>query len=141
MAKTIKVNIVSLEESIYSGEASWVQASCQKGDVGIYPGHAPYLTQLSPGPVRVVLSEHGHEDVVFVSGGILEVQPDVVTILADTVLRGTDMEEQALLKAKEEAARLLTEQKTDIDYSHAKAELLRAAAMLRTLKMLRKEIK
>jgi F-type H+-transporting ATPase subunit epsilon len=141
MAKNIQVNIVSLEASIYSGAALSVQATCLKGDVGIYPGHAPFLTQLSPGPVRVVLSEEGEEDVVFVSGGILEVQPDVVTILADTVVRGADMEEQALIKAKDEAARLLSEQKTDIDYSQAKAELIRAAAMLRTLKMLRKEIK
>ena len=141
MANTISVNVVSLEASVYTGEALQIQASCIKGDVGIFPGHAPFLAELIPGPVRIVRPGTEEDDIVYVSGGILEVQPNQVTVLADTVIRCSDIEEQAVIQAREEAAKLLSEQGADIDYAHAKTELIRAAAMLRTLSLLRKQIR
>lgn len=136
----LRVEVVSLEGEIYSGVARSVQATGSQGGLGIYPNHAPLLTELVPGPVRIV-QEDGQEEIVFVSSGILEVQPWVVTILADTVLRAKDIDEAEVLRAKERALALLQTQRADVDYAMAHAELLRVAGMLRTLQELRSHIR
>jgi len=135
MAKTLQVDIVSAEEEVYSGEASMVVASAQLGEVGITPGHAPLLTQLAPGDIRV--QHDGEEEIIYVSGGMLEVQPDVVTILSDTAIRAQDLDETAALEAKRRAEERIAQQKDEYDFARARAELAEAAAQLRTLRKLR----
>jgi len=136
MAKTLHVDIVSAETEIYSGTAAMVSASAELGEVGITPGHSPLLTQLAPGDVRVV-HPNGEEEIVYVSGGMLEVQPDVVTILSDTAIRARDLDESAALEAKRQAEERIAQQKDDYDFARARAELAEAAAQLRTLQRLR----
>lgn len=136
MAKSLQVEIVSAEAEIYSGTASLVSASAQLGEIGVTPGHSPLLTHLAPGDVRVV-RENGEEEIIYVSGGMLEVQPDVVTILSDTAIRAHDLDEQAALEAKREAEERIAQQKDDYDFARARAELAEAAAQLRTLQKLR----
>lgn len=136
MAKSLQVEIVSAEAEIYSGSASLVSASAQMGEVGITPGHSPLLTHLAPGDVRVV-RDNGEEEIIYVSGGMLEVQPDVVTILSDTAVRAQDIDEQAALEAKRQAEERIAQQKDDYDFARARAELAEAAAQLRTLQKLR----
>ena len=140
MAITMHVDVVSLEEAIYSGLAESLQVTGIQGDLGIFPFHAPLLTELMPGPVRIVKAAKT-EEVIFISGGLLEVQPDVVTILADTVLRGRDLDEAEAFKAAERAKAFLLEQKADIDYALARVELARAAGLLRTIREIRKQIR
>lgn len=139
-AHTIRVEVVSLEGEVYSGLARFVQVTGSMGDLGIYPRHAPLLTAIAPGPVRIIAAD-GTEEIVFVSSGILEVQPWVVTILADTVVRGKDIDEVAVSQAKERALALLQTQHGDVDYALAHAELLRVAGMLRTLHELRTKLR
>ncbi|MBQ0715580.1 F0F1 ATP synthase subunit epsilon [Paraperlucidibaca wandonensis] len=136
MAKTIHCDIVSAKESIFAGAATLVVAHGTLGDVGITPGHAPLLSQLAPGPVRI-MSEAGDELVYYVSGGVIEVQPNVVTILADTALRAADMDEAAALEARKHAQEALTNQKSEMDTSVALASLAEAAAQLRTLQAMK----
>lgn len=136
MAHTIKVDIVSASESIYGGSVEMVIAHGVQGDLGIMPGHAPLLTQLSPGPVRVV-KEGGEEEVYYVSGGMLEVQPDLVTILADTAVRAKDVDEAAAEQARKHALEALSNQKSELDTSAALAALAEAAAQLRTLQQMK----
>jgi F-type H+-transporting ATPase subunit epsilon len=136
MAQTIKCDIVSASESIYGGTVTMVIAHCVQGDLGILPGHAPLLTQLSPGPVRVV-KEGGEEEVYYVSGGMLEVQPDLVTILADTAVRAHDVDEAAAEQARKAALEALSNQKSEMDTSAALAALAEAAAQLRTLQQMK----
>jgi len=136
LAETIKVDIVSAEKSIYSGEAAMVFAPASEGEVGIAPGHSALLTQLGPGEVRLRLSD-GKEDAYYVSGGILEVQPHIVTVLSDTALRAHDIDEAAALKAKEEAEKALYNQESEIDYGAAQAALAEAVAQLETLRRMR----
>ena len=133
----IDVDIVSAEGEIFSGSASMVFAPAMEGDVGIAPRHAPLLTKLRAGEVRV-RDEQGQDAHYFVSGGILEVQPFKVTVLADAALRAKDLDEAAALEAKRRAEDALSQRRTDIDYAHAQAELAEAMAKLQMLERLRK---
>lgn len=136
MAMTIHVDIVSAEKEIYSGTAEIVFAPLVTGEVGILPRHAPLLARMKPGEVRV--RSASNEDLSFyVSGGLLEVQPHVVTVLADAALRARDLDEAAALKAKERAEEALRNRKTDIDYAKAQVELAEAIAQLRAIQKLR----
>ena len=139
MAMTIHCDIVSAEESIFSGLVELVVATGSLGDLGVTYGHAPLLTGLEPGPVRIKLQD-GTEQVYFVSGGYLEVQPGTVTILADTALRAHDIDEASALEAQKQALHTLTNQTGEMDYSRAAAELAAAAAQLRTLQQIRKKL-
>lgn len=136
MAHSIHVDIVSAEHELFSGEATMVFAPAVQGEVGIAPLHTPLLTMLNAGDVRVQTPDGG-EEVIYVSGGMLEVQPHVVTILSDTALRAEDIDEAAALKAKEDAERTLADNKSDIDEARARAELLQAVAQLGALRKLR----
>jgi F-type H+-transporting ATPase subunit epsilon len=134
MAMTIHVDIVSAEKEIYSGQAEMVFAPLVTGEVGILPRHAPLLARMKPGEVRV---RTGNEDLSFyVSSGLLEVQPHVITVLADTALRARDIDEAAALKAKERAEEALRNRKANIDYAKAQAELAEAVAQLRVVQEL-----
>jgi len=137
---TLKCNIVSAEEEIFSGTATMVVATGEMGELGITPRHAQLITRLKPGQVRVI-KEDGEEEFLYVSGGILEVQPHLVTILADTAVRAHDLDEAAALKAKEEAERALADHDAEIDYAKAQAELAEAVAQLAALERLRKMVK
>lgn len=136
MANTIQVDIVSAEHELFSGEATMVFAPAVQGEVGIAPRHTPLLTPLNAGDVRVQ-TEDGEEQIIYVSGGMLEVQPHLVTILSDTALRAEDIDEEAALKAKEDAERALADRQAGVDEARARAELLQAAAQLSALRKLR----
>lgn len=136
MANTIHVDIVSAEHELFSGEATMVFAPAVMGEVGIAPRHTPLLTPLNAGDVRVQTVE-GDEQIIYVSGGMLEVQPHLVTILSDTALRAEDIDEEAALKAKEDAERALADRQSGIDEARARAELVQAAAQLSALRKLR----
>lgn len=136
MAQTIQCDIVSASESIYGGNVTMIIAHGVQGDLGILPGHAPLLTQLSPGPVRVI-KEGGEEEVYYVSGGMLEVQPTIVTILADTAVRAADVDAAAAEQARKAALESLSNQKSEMDTSAALAALAEAAAQLRTLQQMK----
>lgn len=138
MANTIKVDIVSAERAIFSGEAAMVFAPAALGEMGIAPGHTPLVTQLSAGEVRVQSSEGGEES-FYVSGGLLEVQPHIVTVLSDTAARAEDLDEAAIIKAKEDAERVLHDREASIDYAKALAEHAELAAQLRAIQRLRKK--
>ena len=138
MAMTIHCDIVSAEQQIFSGIVEMVVATGVLGDLGVVYGHAPLLTTLVPGPVRVV-KPGGEEDVFYVSGGFLEVQPGVVSILADTALRASDMDEAAAEQARNEALVSIENQASEFDYGRASARLAEAAAQLRTLQKIRQK--
>lgn len=138
MASTIHVDIVSAEAEIFSGTANMVFAPAEMGEVGIAPRHTPLLTRLKPGEVRVQI-EGQEEQFFYVSGGMLEVQPHVVTVLADVALRARDIDEAAALKAKERAEKAMADRKTDFDFARAEAELAEAVAQLRALKKIREK--
>ena len=140
MTKTIRCDIVSAHEEIFSGEVSMVFASGIAGDLGISPRHAPLITQLKPGPVRVQ-DESGEEQFYFVSGGIIEVQPHVVTVMADTAMRGEDIDQAAAEAAKAEAERELADRTGEMEVAEAQAKLLEAVAQLRALEHLKKSLK
>ena len=137
MAMTIRVDIVSAEEEIYSGLAEMVFAPAEQGDVGIAPRHAPLITKLKPGEVRVKISDKEIQS-YYVSGGMLEVQPKIVTVLADTAIRAHDIDEAAALQAKARAEEMLSDKSGKYDYAIAKAELAQAITQLRTLDRFRK---
>jgi len=138
MTDTIKIDIVSAEKSIFSGIASMVFVTGSMGEIGVAPGHAPLLTALRPGQVRVQLPEKD-ELVFYISGGLLEVQPKVVTVLADTAIRAEDLDEAAAIEAREAAERKFKEQGADFNYSQALAELALTAARIRAIKSLRQK--
>ncbi|SFW71496.1 F0F1 ATP synthase subunit epsilon [Luteibacter sp. UNCMF366Tsu5.1] len=140
MPHTIRVDIVSAEAEIYSGEATLVVATGELGELGIAPRHAPLITRLKPGHVDVVAAS-GERQQFYVSGGILEVQPQVVTILADTAARAADLDEAAALKAKEEAEAALANRGEQLDVAEAQAKLAEALAQLQALERLRKTLK
>ena len=123
MANTMQVDIVSAEAEIFSGEATMLIASAELGEVGIAPGHTPLITRIRPGEIRVQQPDDGEELDIYVSGGILEVQPYVVTILADTVMRADEIDEAAAQKAKEEAEAALAGKAGDIDFSSVQQQL------------------
>lgn len=139
-AFTTHLDIVSLEKEIFSGLVNSLTVTGSEGELGIQPGHAALITLLKPGTIRVV-KQGGHEETFFISGGVLEVQPDVVTVLADTVVRAEDLDEAAAIEAKEHAEKLLSSRRADIDYSAAAAELARAVAQLRMIKQLRSKVR
>jgi F-type H+-transporting ATPase subunit epsilon len=140
MTHTIRVDIVSAEAEIYSGEATLVVATGELGELGIAPRHAPLITRLKPGHVDVVAA-NGERQQFYVSGGILEVQPQVVTILADTAARAADLDEAAALKAKEEAEAALANRGEQLDVAGAQAKLAEALAQLQALERMRKTLK
>jgi len=136
MAMTIHVDIVSADTSIYSGRVEAVFASAFMGEVGIYPRHTPMLTRLKPGEVRILVD--GVEEQFYVSGGILEVQPSVVTILADTAVRADDIDEAAAIEAKAEAERSLKDRGAKMEFAEAQIKLAEAMAQLRSIERMRK---
>ncbi len=139
MAITVHCDIVSAEEEIFSGLVEQIVATGSEGDLGISPGHAPLLTALKPGPIRV-LKQDGEEEVYYISGGFLEVQPSQVKVLADTAMRAGDMDEAAALEAQKQAEQALANQQGEFDYSRAATQLAEAAAQLRTLQAIRKKL-
>jgi F-type H+-transporting ATPase subunit epsilon len=138
MAMTLHVDIVSAEAEIFSGTATMVFAPAVMGEVGIAPRHTPLLTRLKPGEVRVQ-TQGGEEQSFFVSGGMLEVQPHVVTVLADTAIRARDLDEAQALEAKERAEKMLADKSADIDYAKAQAELAESMAQLSAIRKLREK--
>ena len=138
MAMTIQCDIVSAEREIFSGLVEMVITTGSLGEVGIAYGHAPLLTGIKPGPVRLI-KQGGTEEIYFVSGGFLEVQPYHVTVLADTALRADDMDEAAALEAQQLAQQQLSEQSNEIDLQRAAAQLAEAAAQLRTLQAIKRK--
>ena len=138
MASNFHVDIVSAEREIFSGDAEMVFAPAEMGELGITPRHAPLLTRMKPGIVRV---KHGGEESVFyVSGGILEIQPHAVTVLSDTAMRARDIDEAAAQEAKRKAEEALANQTDDLDVARAQAELLEAVARLKALEQIRKKL-
>ncbi len=138
MSMTMHVNIVSAEAEIYSGTVEQVYAPAVMGEVGIFPRHTQLLTHLKPGEVRVV-KEGGEEEFYFVSGGILEVQPHVVTVLADTAVRAKDLDEAQAMEAKKRAEQALADRQGDVDYARAEAELAEAIAQLQAIQRMRRK--
>lgn len=131
-AMTVQLNVVSAEEELFSGRIESLQITGSEGELGVMPGHAPLLTSLKPGMARIV-KQHGEEEVLYLSGGMLEVQPNQVTVLADVATRGEDLDEQAALEAKERAEKHLNDHGSDVDYAEAASELARAVAQLRVI--------
>jgi F-type H+-transporting ATPase subunit epsilon len=136
MAMTIHVDIVSAERELFSGPAEMLVAPAEGGDVGIMPRHSQLLTRLRAGEVRIKVPS-GAEQFIYVSGGLLEVQPHVVTVLADTALRAKDIDEAAAVAAKERAEKALVDKQSQMDYAKAQAELAEAVAQLHTLRRLK----
>jgi F-type H+-transporting ATPase subunit epsilon len=136
MAMTVHVDIVSAEAEIFSGLAEMVFAPAVMGEVGVLPGHAPLVTSLKPGEIRVRLPG-GEEQSFFVSSGMLEIQPHVITVLSDTAQRASDLDEASALEAKERAERMLADRQADFDEAQARAELAQAAAQLQAIRRLR----
>jgi len=137
MAHTIHVDVVSAEEMIFSGEAEFVALPGEAGELGIYPKHTPLITRIKPGAVRIKVAGQAEDEFVFVAGGILEVQPDAVTVLADTAIRGHDLDEAKALEAKKLAEQALVNRESTIDYAQAQAELATAIAQLAAIQKLR----
>jgi len=135
---TIQVEVVSAEESIFSGEAKFVALPGEAGELGIYPRHTPLITRIRPGSVRIETAD-GREEFVFVAGGILEVQPNRVTVLADTAIRGKDLDEAKALEAKRKAEEALASKAAEMDYAKAQAELMEAIAEIQAIQRLRKK--
>lgn len=140
MASTIRCDIVSAEQEIFQGAVTMVVATGEMGELGIAPRHAPLITRLKPGQVRVIL-EGGEEQTFYVSGGVLEVQPQVVTVLADTAVRAKDIDEAAAKAAKAEAERVLADRADAIEVAQAQARLAEAMAQLQALERLRRQLK
>jgi len=139
MATSFHCDIASTEDRIFSGEIESLVAAGSLGDLGIYPGHAPLLTALIPGPVRIILAG-GEEEIYYVSGGFLEVQPGTVNILADTAIRADDVDEATAEKARQEAEAAIANQDAEFEYSKAASQLAEAAAQIRTIQQLRKKL-
>ena len=136
MANTMQVDVVSAEEEIFSGQAEFVALPGEAGELGIYPRHTPLITRIRPGAVRIQVAGGG-EEFVFVAGGILEVQPNAVTVLADTAIRGGDLDEAKALEAKKQAEELMLNKESKIDYAKAQAEMAAAIAQLAAIQKLR----
>ena len=137
---TIRCDIVSAEAEIFQGEATLIVATGEMGELGIAPRHAPLITRLKPGQVRVI-AENGEEQFFYVSGGILEVQPQVVTVLADTAIRAEDIDEAAVRKAKDEAERVLANRSEAMEVAEAQQRLAEVTAQLQALERLRRNLK
>lgn len=140
MAMTVHVDVVSAEESIFSGLAEMVVIPGEIGELGIYPRHAPLLSRIKPGSVRIKLPDQDDFVLIYVSGGMLEVQPNLVTVLADTAIRGADLDEVRALEAKRKAEEAMKNRVSDIDYAAAQAELSESLAQLQAIQKLRKQV-
>ena len=136
MAHTIQVDVVSAEESIFSGPAEFVVLPGEAGELGIYPKHTPLITRIKPGAVRIKLADSTDEEFVFVAGGILEVQPNAVTVLADTAIRGKDLDEAKANEVKKMAEEAMVNRESDVDYAVAQAEFAIAIAQLAAIQKL-----
>jgi F-type H+-transporting ATPase subunit epsilon len=137
MTNTIHVDVVSAEESIFSGEAEFVVLPGEVGELGIYPRHTPLITRIKPGSVRIKVPGQTEEELVFVAGGVLEVQPGVITVLADTAIRGHDLDEAKALEAQQLAREAMQNRASQMDYAKAVAELAEASAQLAAIRKLR----
>lgn len=138
MANTVHIDVVSAEASIFSGEAAFVVAPAGAGEVGIYPNHAPMITTIKPGALRIQLADTAEETVIYLSGGMLEVQPGMITVLADTAIRGADLDEAKAVAAKAAAEEAMRNRTSDMDYAKAQAELAEAVAQIQAIQKLRK---
>jgi len=136
---TLHVDVVSAEEEIFSGEAKFVALPGDMGELGIYPRHTPLITRIKPGAVRIQRADNGEEELVFVAGGILEVQPDRVTVLADTAIRGRDLDEAKAQEAKKRAEEAIRNAKSEIDLAMAQSEFATMAAQIAAIAKLRKK--
>ncbi|MFT4807375.1 MAG: F-type H+-transporting ATPase subunit epsilon [Paraglaciecola sp.] len=137
MTTTVHLDVVSAETSIFSGLVKTIQVTGSEGELGILPGHTPLLTMLMPGMVRLV-NQNGDEETIYINGGVLEVQPDSITVLADTAIRAEDLDEQAALDAKKRAEEHIANPSADFEYAEAAVELAEAIAQLRLIQKLRK---
>lgn len=138
MTMTVHVDVVSAEESIFSGLAEFVVLPGEAGELGILPGHMPLMTRIKPGAVRLKVPQQDQEELIFVAGGILEVQPGLVTVLADTAIRGKDLDEAKALDAKRKAEEAMADKSAEMDYARAQAELAEAVAQLAAIQKLRR---
>lgn len=138
MAMTVHVDVVSAEEQIFSGLAELVSLPGEAGELGILPGHTPLLTRIRPGAVRIKIPNQAEQEVIFVAGGLLEVQPNLVTVLADTAIRGADLDQAKALEAKRKAEEMLANRDSKIDYAKVQLELAEAIGQLTTIERLRK---
>ncbi len=139
MANTIHVDVVSAEEQIFSGEAEFVVLPGEAGELGIYPRHTPLITRIKPGTVRVKVSGQDAEEMIFVAGGILEVQPGVVTVLADTAIRGHDLDEAKALEAKKLAEEAMQNKTSKLEIAKAQSELAEAMAQIQAIQRFRRK--
>ena len=138
MANTVQIDVVSAEESIFSGEAEFVVAPAKMGEVGIYPNHAPMITTLKSGSLKIKLADKKEEQLIYVSGGILEVQPGMITVLSDTAIRAKDLDESKAAAAKKAAEEAMKNKSSDMDYAKAQAELAEAMAQIQAIEKLKK---
>jgi len=136
---TLRVDVVSAEESIFSGEAKFVALPGEMGELGIYPRHTPLITRIKPGAVRIIRADNDQEEFVFVAGGILEVQPGTVTVLADTAIRGNDLDEAKAVEARKQAEESMKNAKSDIDFAKAQGEFAAMAAQIAALRKFRRK--
>ena len=134
---TFHLDVVSAEKLLFSGRAETIQVTGSQGELGIYHGHAPLLTEITPGMVRII-KQHGQEEIIYLSGGMLEVQPNVVTVLADTAIRGVDLDEAKAEEAKRQAQEKISNKFDDIDFTQAAADLAKAIAQLKVIELTRK---
>ena len=139
MAATIHVDVVNAQESIFSGEAKFVALPGEMGELGIYPRHTPLITRIKPGAVRIIRADNDEEEFVFVAGGILEVQPGTVTVLAETAIRGHDLDEAKAVEARKQAEESMRNAKSDIDFAKAQGEFAAMAAQIAALRKFRKK--
>ena len=139
MANTIHIDVVSAEASIFSGEAEFVVVPASAGEVGIYPNHAPMITTIKPGALRIKQANAAEDTLIFISGGLLEVQPGFITVLADTAVRGHDLDEAKAIAAKLAAEEAMKNRTSDLDYAKAQAELSEAMAQIHAIERLRKK--
>lgn len=139
MAHTMRLEVVSAEEEIFSGQAEFIALPAEAGELGILPGHTPLISRIRPGALRIKVSGKADEEFLFVAGGILEVQPEVVTVLADTAIRGSDLDEAKAVEAKKLAEKNLLNKESTIDYAQAQAELASAVAQLSAIQRLRQK--
>ena len=139
MAKTVHIDVGSAEASIFAGEAEFIVVPASAGEVGIFPHHAPMVTTIKPGALRIKLSDSTEETLIFISGGLLEVQPGLITVLADTAVRGHDLDEAKAIAAKDAAEEVLKNRTSEVNYAAAQAELSEALAQIQTIERLRKK--
>jgi len=139
MVHTVRIDVVSAEAEIFSGSAEFVVAPATMGEVGIYPNHAPMITSIKPGALRIKQADQTDETLIFISGGMLEVQPGLITVLADTAIRGHDLDEAKAVAAKVAAEEAMKNKTSAMDYSKAQAELAEAVAQIAAIEKLRKK--